>query len=53
MFLSQRIYILSPHPRQVQNEITVELPETRNLEMKLSKTFIDIKRQVLQSLRGE
>lgn len=53
VFLSQRIYILSAHPGQVQNEITVELPEKRNLEMKLSKTFIDIKRQVLHSLRGE
>lgn len=53
VFLSQRIYILSAHPGQVQNEITVELPEKRDLEMKLSKTFIDIKRQVLHSLRGE
>jgi ABC-type nitrate/sulfonate/bicarbonate transport system ATPase subunit len=51
IFLSQRIYVMSAHPGEIKEELAINLPELRNLEMKLSPEFIDIKRQVIRALR--
>ncbi|HCF30777.1 MAG TPA: ABC transporter ATP-binding protein, partial [Cyanobacteria bacterium UBA11049] len=39
-------------PGQIQSEIIVDLPPNRDLDIKLSADFIQIKRQVIQALRG-
>ncbi len=51
IFLSQRVYVMSARPGQMKLEVPVGLPEHRDLEMKLSAEFVDIKRQILHSLR--
>jgi NitT/TauT family transport system ATP-binding protein len=52
IYLSQRVYVMSAHPGRIQAEIPITLPERRELDIKLSPTFVDIKRQVLHALRG-
>lgn len=51
IFLSQRVYVLSARPGRVKLEVPVTLPERRDLEMKLSAEFVEIKRKVLHALR--
>lgn len=51
VFLSQRIYVMSAHPGQIKAEILISLPENRDVEIKLTSEFIDVKRQVMHSLR--
>ncbi|MEB3212463.1 MAG: ABC transporter ATP-binding protein [Leptolyngbyaceae bacterium] len=53
IFLSQRVHVMSAHPGRLQREVPIELPEHRELDIKLSRRFIDIKREVIHSLRGE
>jgi NitT/TauT family transport system ATP-binding protein len=53
IYLSQRIYVLSCRPGQVKSEIPIDLPEHRELDIKLSPEFVSIKRQVLQLMRQE
>lgn len=51
IFLSQRLYVMSAHPGRIKAEICIELPQQRDLEIKLSPEFIEIKRQVIHLLR--
>ncbi|ELS02869.1 ABC-type nitrate/sulfonate/bicarbonate transport system, ATPase component [Xenococcus sp. PCC 7305] len=51
IFLSQKIYVMSAHPGRIKSEISIELPEQRHLDIKLTTEFIDYKRQVIQALR--
>lgn len=51
IFLSQRIYVMSSHPGQIQSEIAIKLPQHRDLEMKLAPDFIALKRQVINALK--
>ncbi len=51
IFLSQRVYVMSARPGRIKLEVPVTLPEHRNLEMKLSAEFVEIKRQILHALR--
>ncbi len=51
IFLSQRLYVMSSRPGRLTREIPIALPEHRELDIKLSPEFIDIKRQVLYALR--
>lgn len=53
IFLAQRVYVMTSRPGRLKVEIPVSLPEHRDLEIKLSPAFIDIKRQVLNALRTE
>jgi ABC-type nitrate/sulfonate/bicarbonate transport system ATPase subunit len=50
IFLSQRIYVMGSHPGCIKDEITVELPKQRELELKMEPQFIQVKRQVVHSL---
>ena len=52
IYLSQRVYVMGAHPGRIESEIGIRLPEHRDLEIKLSPEFVEIKRQVLQALRG-
>jgi NitT/TauT family transport system ATP-binding protein len=49
IYLSQRIYVLGVG--QVKGEIPICLPEHRELDIKLSPEFVDIKRQVITMMR--
>lgn len=51
IYLSQRVYVLSCRPGQVKSEIAIDLPEHRQLDLKLSPEFVEIKRHVLQMMR--
>lgn len=53
IYLSQRIYVLSSHPGCIKSEIPICLPEQRTLDIKLTPEFVDIKRQVLQTIRHD
>jgi NitT/TauT family transport system ATP-binding protein len=52
IFLGQRIYVMTAHPGRIQQQIPIHLPPVRDLEMKLSPEFIEIKKTVIHSLRG-
>jgi len=51
IYLSQRIYVMSSHPGQIEAEVNIPLPEHRELDIKLSPEFVEIKRQVIHMLR--
>lgn len=51
IFLSQQVYVMSTRPGQIKLEVPIALPGHRDLEIKLSPEFVDIKRQVLHALR--
>ncbi len=48
--LADRIVVFSPRPARVRAEVTVDLPQPRSLEMRLSKEFSEIKRRVWAEL---
>ncbi|MFM2432346.1 MAG: hypothetical protein RLZZ511_3560 [Cyanobacteriota bacterium] len=51
IYLSQRMYVMQAHPGRIAQELSIDLPSARSLDLKLSPEFIAIKRQVLQALR--
>lgn len=51
VFLSQRIYVMSANPGQIKEEIAIALPQPRNVEIKLEREFMEMKRRVMHSLR--
>ena len=51
IFLSQRVYVMSSHPGQIKLELPINLPSERDLDIKLSASFVDIKRQIIHALR--
>ncbi|UBF29450.1 ABC transporter ATP-binding protein [Kovacikia minuta CCNUW1] len=53
IYLSQRVYVMSSRPGQIHSEISIRLPKHRELEIKLSPEFVEIKRQVIHDLRGD
>lgn len=53
IFLSQRIYIMSANPGQIKEEKAISLPHSRTLDTKLTPEFIEIKRQLIQTLRED
>jgi NitT/TauT family transport system ATP-binding protein len=50
IFLAQRIYIMSAHPGRIKAELQINLPQHRDLALKLSPEFIQIKRQIIEAL---
>lgn len=50
IFLSQRIYVMGAHPGCIKQEIKLNLPDRRELDIKLEPEFVQIKRQVVQAL---
>ena len=53
IYLSQRVYVMGTHPGRIKLEIPISLPEHRELDIKLSSKFVDIKRQIIHSLRDD
>jgi NitT/TauT family transport system ATP-binding protein len=52
IYLSQRVYVMSAHPGKIKSEMHIPLPEERDLDIKLTPAFIEIKRQVVHGLRN-
>jgi NitT/TauT family transport system ATP-binding protein len=50
IFLSQRIYVMDSHPGRIKTERVISLPAHRELDLKLDREFIQIKRQIIQML---
>jgi NitT/TauT family transport system ATP-binding protein len=53
IYLSQRLYVLSSRPGRVRGELTIPLPEQREIDIKLSSEFMEIKRKVIHLLKTE
>ncbi len=53
LFLSDRIIVLSNKPATVKADIEVPFPRPRNEELLLEPTFLDWKRKIYNSLKGE
>lgn len=51
IFLSDRIYVLTPRPAQVKLELAVSLPRPRTREMVLTGAFVRDKEKLLGALR--
>lgn len=51
IYLAQRVYVMSAHPGRIQQEIEVDLPTHRELDLKLSPEFIRTKRHLIECLR--
>jgi NitT/TauT family transport system ATP-binding protein len=51
IYLSQRVYVMDTHPGRIKLEIPISLPEHRDLDIKLSSKFVEIKRQIIHTLR--
>jgi NitT/TauT family transport system ATP-binding protein len=51
IYLSQRVYVMDTHPGRIKLEIPISLPEHRDLDIKLSTKFVEIKRQIIHTLR--
>jgi NitT/TauT family transport system ATP-binding protein len=49
IYLAQRVYVMGPGC--IRQEVKVNLPDHRQLDLKLSSEFIQIERQVRQALR--
>lgn len=50
IFLSQRVCVMDSHPGTLKAEVPIPLPQPRHLDMKLTPEFIQLKRQIIQSL---
>ena len=53
IYLSQRVYVMGTHPGRIKLEIPIQLPEHRDLDIKLSSEFVEIKRQIIHNLRDD
>ncbi len=51
IYLSQRVYVMSARPGRIKSEFNIQLPEARDIEIKLSVEFLEIKRQIIHELR--
>jgi ABC-type nitrate/sulfonate/bicarbonate transport system ATPase subunit len=50
VFLSQRVYVMSAHPGEIRNEFMIPL-QHRDLDIKLSPEFVQLKRDIVHSMR--
>lgn len=51
IFLSQRIYVMSSHPGRMKQEVLIDFPADRQLDIKLDPAFIQVKQQIIHALR--
>ncbi|PIG92576.1 ABC transporter ATP-binding protein [Gloeocapsopsis sp. IPPAS B-1203] len=51
VFLSQRVFVMSSNPGEIKQEIAIDLPQDRDVEIKLTPEFTAIKRKVMHCLR--
>lgn len=53
IYLSQRVYVMGANPGRIQLEVPIQLPEHRDLDIKLSSEFVNIKRQIIHALHNK
>lgn len=53
IFLSDRVVVMSARPGKLKLESRVDIPRPRSYEMMTTEGFIDIKRQLIDSIRVE
>lgn len=53
IYLSQRVYVMGVNPGRIKFQFTIQLPEHRDLDIKLSPEFVGIKRQIIHTLRDQ
>lgn len=53
IYLSQRVYVMATRPGRIKLELPIQLPEHRDLEIKLSTEFLNIKRDIIHALRDQ
>ncbi|XGW00389.1 MAG: ABC transporter ATP-binding protein [Leptolyngbya sp. BL-A-14] len=53
IYLSQRVYVMAANPGRIQLEVPIQLPEHRDLEIKMSPEFVGIKRQIIHALHSK
>lgn len=53
IFLGDRVYVMTARPGSIKLERTVNLPRPRRLDMLTSHYFMDLKREILNSIRAE
>ncbi len=53
IFLADRVYVMTARPGSIKLERTVDLPRPRTLEVLTSRPFMDLKREILASIRAE
>jgi len=53
VFLSDKVYVLSPRPARVCAEVTIALPRPRQRNMILAPEFVVLKQQLLQALLND
>jgi ABC-type nitrate/sulfonate/bicarbonate transport system ATPase subunit len=50
IFLSHRVYIMDSHPGRIRENLTIPLPEHRELSIKLTPEFLQLKRHITAQL---
>lgn len=53
IFLSDRVVVMSARPGKLKLETRIDIPRPRSYEIMTSQKFIDIKRQLIDSIRVE
>ena len=51
VYLSDRVYVMSGPPGRMLDQVPIELPRPRGLEVELSPEFVAVKRRLLEPLR--
>ena len=51
IYLGQRVVVMAPRPGRIDSIVTVDLPEKRNQDMKLSPQFLAQKKEILTRIR--
>ena len=53
LFLGDRVYVMTARPGRFRDEVRLDLPRPRTLEITMSPHFVDAKRRVLAIIREE
>jgi len=53
LFLGDRVFVMTARPGRFREEVRLELPRPRTLEVTMSPVFVDAKRRVLGIIREE
>ena len=53
LFLGDRVYVMTARPGRFRDEVRLDLPRPRTLEITMSPAFVEAKRRVLHIIREE
>jgi NitT/TauT family transport system ATP-binding protein len=52
IFLSDRVLVMSPRPGRITDELAIDLPRPRTLDVLTQPAFVQAKRRILAGLTG-